>query len=246
MFWWYWSLRQRLMLLFAVLVPVAGFFAFRVLLSTESTSSPGTTVPHSGSSTLPEASSSKSQILVLADSDARSAARVFPDAFGSFGEGSVQTKNMVFPGMATDEYSVYLFFRTIATDSPVVEGGESTSTTAPAASVPLTPEDTTAQTVLESLKWRFTERGAAVRAIESRAGTELFVAGLEGSRGYQTTLRFQEVPGGVVVRGLVKEIPANEVNDLAADAESAPGEEPAEDSAAPTSTVPTSVTTTGP
>lgn len=231
------------MLLAAVLLPIGGFFAFRVLFDDGSPSaSPSAT---DQAVTLPPAAAPKSELLVLANDDARSAARVFPKTFGEFGEGSVQTNNMVFPGMDFDEYSVYLFFRSVsesdaATDSTTITTPDASTTAstdapastvpqdgAPSTSVPAALVGTTVETAREGLRWHFTERGAVARAVESRDGSELFVAGLEGSRGYQGTLRFQAVPGGVVVRGVIKEIPANEVNDIIAESQAATAEGPA-------------------
>lgn len=227
-FWWYWSLRQRLMLLAAVLLPVLGFFAFRVLLGDGAAGSASSASEEVEGLTATPAP--KSELLVIADDDMRSAARIFPKTFGDFGEGSIQTKNMVFPGMNFDEYSVYLFFHSVSEDAEAADTTVTTSTTptddavATSSSVPSELIGTTIETAREGLRWHFTERGAAVRAIESRNGVELFVAGLEGSRGYQGTLRFQAVPGGVVVRGVIKEIPANEVNDIIAESQAtAPG-----------------------
>ena len=222
MFWWYWSLRQRLMLLAAVLLPIGGFFAFRVLFDDVARTESSVSVEDA----LPEPPAPKSELFVLADDDARSAARVFQRTFKAFGEGASPVDNIVFPGMAFDEYSVYLFYSdvvgtddstaTIAPQAPV-EDNESTSV--PSVSAPSASMATTVETVLEGLRWHFTEREGVTRIIESREGVELFVTGLEGSRGYRGTLRFQAVPGGVVVRGVVKELPANEVNDIVADSQ---------------------------
>lgn len=220
------------MLLAAVLLPLGGFFAFRALFDDGAGNTASSTAEQVEA--LPEASAPKSELLVLADDDTRSAASAFPKTFGDFGEGSVQTRNMVFPGMNFDEYSLYLFYPSVSeTDVPTdaqTPADPQEEGAAPATSVPAALVGTTIETAREGLRWHFTERDGVARAIESREGVELFVAGMEGSRGYQGVLRFQEVPGGVVVRGVVKEIPANEVDDLIAEsqAQSAGAEIPAD------------------
>jgi len=223
-FWWYWSVRQRLMLLAAVLLPVVGFFSFHALLGG---SSPETsTTVEQQQQDLPVADAPEPESLVLSSDDSRSAASAFPKTFGEFGAGAIQTRNMIFPGMRYDEYSVYLFFRTVSESDAQIPVAAPVTTLAPEdaqdvsspeTSVPASFVGTTVETTREALRWHFTERGGVARPIESRAGVELFVIGLEGSRGFQGTLRFQEVSGGVVVRGVVKEIPANEANDAIAE-----------------------------
>ena len=238
MFWWYWSARQRLLLLAAVLLPVVGFFAFRTLLGDGGSAAdrPAVTAPVDEAY---EAAAPQSEMLILASDDSRSAASVFPVAFGDFGEGSVQTKNMVFPGQAFDEYSVYLFFRSVSPGDVALPS----VTTVVGATVPSTlpvSEDvaeesteepvllgTTVETIRDGLRWHFTELGGIARNVEARSGVELFVAGLESGRGYQGTLRFQAVPGGVVVRGLVVEVPANEIADLIEESQEPSGSDPA-------------------
>lgn len=219
------------MLLAAVLLPIGGFFVFRVIFEDVSRPEPSVSIEDA----LPKPPSPKSELFTLAEDNARSAASVFPRTFNTFGDGASPVNNVVFPGMAFDEYSVYLFYRvaevidpsttTIPPQAPMEENG---STSVPGDGVPVTIQGVTVETVFEGLRWHFTEREGAVRVIESRDGVQLFVAGLEDSRGYRGTLRFQAVPDGVVVRGVIKEIPANEVNDIVAESRlPAPGLAPA-------------------
>lgn len=210
------------MLLVAVLLPIGGFFAFRVLFDDVSRPEPSAPVENA----MPESPPPKSELFVLAEDNARSAAGVFPLAFNTFGDGASPVNNIVFPGMAFDAYSVYLFYPatavtddSIATIAPQAPVEDNESMSVPGDGVPATIQGVTVKDVLEGLRWHFVQREGVVRVIESRDGVELFVAGIEGSRGYRGTLRFQVVPSGVVVRGVIKEIPANEVNDIVAESQ---------------------------
>jgi hypothetical protein len=230
-FWWYWSVRKRLLLLSAVLFPVVGFFAFKAVLGDGGSSTTQSTVATPVGGSL-EVVVLQSDLLVLTSDDSRSAASVFPATFGDFGEGSVQTKNMVLPGQAFDEYSVYLFFGSLSPEDVVLPPVTTPVGGIGATTVPVVVEgpavevveetfsETTVETVRERLGGHFRERGGIVRNAESPSGpAELFVAGLESGRGYQGTLRFFAVPRGVVVRGLVVEVPANEIADMIAESQ---------------------------
>jgi len=227
-FWWYWSSRQRLMLLLAVLSPLVAFFVFRTVLSGDAASpapAPASSLPVAtassvdGDDAVPGEQADTAGVLVLAEDDSRSAASRFPATFGDFGMGVVATHNLVFPGQSSEAYSLYLFY-----DAAVGAAEPSEAVTPPGGSVPVTaaprepapsgsdPGDLLGQ-VREKLRWHFNELGAVVTDVRTRSETEMMVVGLESNRGFRATLRFLEVPSGVVVTGLVSEIAANEASD---------------------------------
>lgn len=223
MFWWYWSVRRRLLVLAVVVAPLLVFVGLRAFSgggeespSAEVTSSVTANDPVSGST------SGSGQIvdaaalaLEVRDDESRSAASVFPVAFGEFPSEVVQTRNLVFPGMAPDEYSFYVFvgYGTPG-ESGAAPAATDASTTTVATTVPPATTGSAAEDVLDRLTAHFRGVGALAEERESRTGTQLEVTGIEAGRGYRTTLNFLEVPGGVVVRGVVLRVPANEVADL--------------------------------
>lgn len=224
-FWWYWSVRRRLLALAVVLLPLLVFGASRLLV----TSSDGPQVAPPTTEEIPTDAASVSDLLVFVDDDSRSASSVFPLSFSNFGDGVTQATNVVLPGLQPDEYAFYVFVEAVpagarASADPAAPassetaedptGEDAATTSIPSAS----PTETTAETVIVFFRDRFKALGASVQETTSRTGVELVVIGVESNRGYRTTLRFREVPGGVVVTGGVREIAANEAADAIGEA----------------------------
>jgi len=233
-FWWYWSLRRRLLLLAVVALPVVAFFGLRAVGGSGGTSRDAVPVPSSipdqaagDGVSGPGVSSSAAladDMLVLRSDDARSASSRFPGAFSSFPESVQVATNLVLPGVADDEYSFYALF--LVVDGAVPTGGQEgnlgasttvppTTVVSPVTSVPvMDPDAPPLERVLGTVRSHFYDLDAIVREIDTIGGVELSVAGLDAGRGYRTVLRFLEVPQGVVFYGKVAELAPNEINDM--------------------------------
>jgi hypothetical protein len=229
-FWWYWSLRRRLLSLVVLLVPVLVFFGFRLLGGSEEApeaSGPVVSTPVSSGTKGTEgaapsegsgASAVSVDVLQIRSDASRAASSRFPEAFGAFSEGVSVVDNLVLPGIAADEYSFYAVFLAIDGPPPGAASSASPSSTVPVTTtVPgpvLGPDATPEEKVRGVLLGHFSGLGAIVREIETVDGVELSIAGLEKNRGYRALLQFAEVSGKVVVYGKVSEVAPNEIADM--------------------------------
>lgn len=246
MFWWYWSPRRRLLLLAAVVFPVVSLLAFRILFAADPSPRdvPAAADAPAGAPADPletAAASPVEGVLVLAGDESQSAANEFPETFGDFGDGAVDTRNLVFPGQPADAFSLYLYYSDVPGNAPTTDiDGSSPAVTTTTQQRPGSTESdpgTLLGRVREELRWRFVAFGAVVSDVVTRSGTEMLVVGTESGRGFRATLRFLEVPSGVVVTGLVVEIPANEAADAVESAKAEASEDPLSPSGTPSTVV---------
>jgi len=195
-FWWYWSFRRRVTVAGLVLLPVVGLLGFRllaVLSGDDTVALPAeTSVPAEGatpettdSTTAPQTASSD---VLLLSSAANVASDVLPLNFRAF-DGQAVAEDLVLPGAGSSEFSYHGFF-------PAAPG---------AAGRPAASE---VSAVADLLAERFRALGGSAVVTTRDDGFDLRVAGVEGGRGFQTTIKVFPVRSGVVVQGNVKLISA--------------------------------------